>query len=229
MGNHPQVIPNPDDVLIKEVRAYTFGNDKSEQESGGGADCHKQSKGHWIVDSDIATPMSIYEQYRCNRTSWGIDAMGSIVVEVELTNSMVGVGISIGGDAACYIVEKHFARFIEGQDPNNVELIWDQMWRSSINYGRKGIAIQALSAVDIAIWDALGHLRNLPVYKMLGGKTKERMPVYATTARPDLAKEMGFHGAKFPLPYSPASGQDGMIKNVQLVQKWRQIVGPEYP
>ena len=75
------------------------------------------------------------------------------------------------------------ARFAEGQDPNNVELIWDQCWRSTVNYGRKGIAVQALSALDLAIWDARGHLLGLPVYALLGGKTKDKMPVYATTAR----------------------------------------------
>ena len=170
-------------IKMNSVRAFVFGDDNQEKESGGGADCHKQSRGHWIVDSDIANPMSVYEQYRKSRTSWGIDAMGSVVVEVELTNGMIGVGISIGGDAACYIVEKHLSRFVEGQDPSNVELIWDQCWRATINYGRKGIAIQALSALDLAIWDALGHLRGLPVYALLGGKTKEKMPVYATTSR----------------------------------------------
>lgn len=74
----------------------------------------------------------------------------------------------------------------------------------------KGIAIQAISAVDLAIWDALGKVKGVPVYELLGGKTKEKMPCYATTARPDLAKEMGFLGAKFPLPYGPASGEKGM-------------------
>mmetsp|Transcript_50927 Transcript_50927/g.55147 ORF Transcript_50927/g.55147 Transcript_50927/m.55147 type:complete len:209 (+) Transcript_50927:150-776(+) len=177
LGPHPVVIPNKskDTVVIRHVRAFVFGDDKQEKESGGGADCHKQQEGHWIVDSDIANPMSVYEQYRKSRTSWGIDAMGSVVVEVELSNGMIGVGISIGGDAACYIVEKHLARFVEGQDPTNIELIWDQCWRSTINYGRKGIAVQALSALDLALWDALGHLRGLPVYALLGDQTLRRI------------------------------------------------------
>jgi len=216
-------------VLIQHVRAFVFQDDAQEKNSGGGADCHKQAAGHWIVDSDIANPMSVYEQYRSSRTSWGIDAMGSVVVEIELTNGMKGVGISIGGDAACYIVEKHLSRFVEGQDPTNVELIWDQCWRATLNYGRKGVAIQALSALDLAIWDALGHLRGLPVYALLGGKTIERMPVYATTARPDYAQKLNFHGAKFPLPFGPAQGQEGMKKNIELVKKWREAVGPDYP
>mmetsp|Transcript_50928 Transcript_50928/g.55149 ORF Transcript_50928/g.55149 Transcript_50928/m.55149 type:complete len:419 (+) Transcript_50928:150-1406(+) len=231
LGPHPVVIPNKskDTVVIRHVRAFVFGDDKQEKESGGGADCHKQQEGHWIVDSDIANPMSVYEQYRKSRTSWGIDAMGSVVVEVELSNGMIGVGISIGGDAACYIVEKHLARFVEGQDPTNIELIWDQCWRSTINYGRKGIAVQALSALDLALWDALGHLRGLPVYALLGGKSKEKMPVYATTSRPDFAKDMGFHGAKFPLPFGPAQGQKGMRENIEMVKKWREAVGEDYP
>mmetsp|Transcript_6679 Transcript_6679/g.13959 ORF Transcript_6679/g.13959 Transcript_6679/m.13959 type:complete len:421 (-) Transcript_6679:126-1388(-) len=229
LGPHPPVEPSPDAVLVKHVRAFVFGDDQQEKSSGGGADCHKQAAGHWIVDSDIANPMSVYSQYRASRTSWGIDAMGSIVVEIELTNGMVGVGISIGGPAACHMVEHHLSRFIEGQDPSNVELIWDQCWRATMNYGRKGLALQAISAVDLALWDALGHLRGLPVYALLGGKTKERMPVYATTARPDHAQKLGFHGAKFPLPFGPAQGDEGMRKNIELVKKWREAVGPDFP
>jgi hypothetical protein len=44
------------------------------------------------------------------------------------------------------------------QDVRNVELMWDQMWRGSMPYGRKGLAIQAISAVDLALWDCLGKL-----------------------------------------------------------------------
>ena len=185
----PHLTVQPKGILIEKVRAFTFADDDDEKNSGGGADCHKQAKGHWIVDSDIANPMSVYEEYRQSRTSWGIDAMGTIIVEVELENGITGVGISIGGEAACFIVEKHLSRFVEQQDPANVELIWDQMFRATMNYGRKGIAIQAISAVDLAIWDALGKLRGQPVYSLLGGKTKEKMPVYATTSRPDLVSK----------------------------------------
>lgn len=55
---------------------------------------------------------------------------------------------------------------------------------------------QAISAVDLALWDCLGHILQQPVYALLGGKTKDRLPVYCTSARPDISKEMGFCGAK---------------------------------
>ena len=58
---------------------------------------HAQAKGHWIVDTPIANPMSVYEAYKGSRKSWGIDALGTVVCEVELFGGQLGVGISIGG------------------------------------------------------------------------------------------------------------------------------------
>ena len=167
--------------------------------------------------------------YSKTRKSWGINALGSVVVEVEADDGTTGVGVSIGGEPACYIVENHLSRFVEGQDPRDVELMWDQMFRSTLNYGRKGLPIQAISAVDIALWDLLGKLRNEPVYALLGGKTKDRLPVYSTTARPDLAKSLGFVGAKIPCPYGPSAGDEGLRKNVAFFKDAREKVGPDFP
>lgn len=206
---------------IRDVRAYVPG-------SSGGADYHDQLQGHWIIDTPIANPMSVYEEYKASRASWGINALGSVIVEVELDNGMVGIGVSTGGEPACFIIERHLKRFPVGQDPYNVELIWDQMWRATLPYGRKGLTIQAISAVDVAIWDLLGKLRDEPIYALLGGKTKEKLPVYATTVRPDIAQQMGFHGAKLPLMYGPADGVEGLKKNVAMVEQARASVGPDF-
>jgi len=186
-------------------------------------------KGIGSSTHQLLIPCLALLKYKASRTSWGIDALGSVIAEIELSNGVTGVGVSIGGEPACFIIENHLSRFIEGQDPHNVELIWDQMWRSTINYGRKGLPIQAISAVDLAIWDALGKLANQPVYKLLGGKTKERLPVYATTGRPDLAKNLGFWGANFPLPYGPGDGDEGMRKNLARIKEVRESVGPNFP
>ena len=51
--------------------------------TGKGGDYHRQSGGHWIIDTLIANPMSGYEAYKASRTSWGIGVLGSIVVEIE--------------------------------------------------------------------------------------------------------------------------------------------------
>lgn len=228
----PDVKADENAVTICDVRAYVVGSKKAEEEGGGFADCHSQKEGHWILGTDqwpIANPMSIYEKYKSRRNSWGIDALGSVIVQIELTNGMIGVGVSIGGEPACFIIEKHFSRFLKGQDPLNIEYLWDVMWRSSTNYGRKGLTVQAISAVDLALWDCAGKLRNEPVYKLLGGKTKGSLPCYATCYDPAAAQKLGFKGAKFPLPYGPADGDEGMNKNIQRVQQIRESVGPDFP
>ncbi|OWF43765.1 uncharacterized protein LOC110459260 [Mizuhopecten yessoensis] len=212
---------------IKAVRAYVTEAKEGDQ----GVDCHDVNDKHWIngFPTPMANPMSVYPQYTVLWKSWGINALGTMVAEVEAENGECGVGITIGGEPGCYIVEKHLSRFVEGQDPRNVELMWDQMFRATLNYGRKGLAIHAISAVDLAIWDLLGKLRGEPVYAMLGGKVKERLPVYCTTARPDIAKNMGFAASKITCPYGPADGEEGFKKNVEFYKGWREKVGPDFP
>lgn len=242
---------------IKACRAYTAAAaEKGSNAAGSGAasnsgDYHDVKDSHWIqgnlplaVDLDpstnvmkpdgeklpIANPMSGHvELYRRTRNSWGIGVLGTVVVEVEAEDGTKGYGCSIGGEPAAYIVEKHLSRFVEGQRPSSVELIHDQMSRATLNYGRKGVAIQALSAVDIAIWDLLGKLRNAPVMELLGGPVRQALPVYMTTSRPDVAKANGFVGAKIPLPFGPSAGDEGLRRNVEYVAGWREKLGPDFP
>ena len=212
---------------IKEVRAYTKDSQKAAS-VGQGGDCHDVPTGHWIDGSaphmPIVNPMSGYELWEDIRASWGINALGSLVVEVETTEGDKGVGVSIGGAPGCYIVEHHLSRFVEGQNPGDVELMWDQMYRATLNYGRKGLPLQAISAVDLALWDLLGHLRREPVYQMLGGRTKPFLPVYSTTCDALQAKKFGFVGAKIGCPYGPSAGDEGLRKNVCMLRETRNQV-----
>ncbi|RZL28769.1 MAG: L-rhamnonate dehydratase, partial [Sphingomonas sp.] len=164
---------------IKHVRAFVA--------KGGGADYHDQVGQHWI-DDHIATPMSRYPEYRQSRRSFGINVLGTLVVEIEAEDGTIGVAVTTGGEPAAYIVEKHLARFLEGRAPTDYEKIWDQMYFSTQYYGRKGLVINAISGVDLALWDLLGKLRQEPVYHLLGGAVRDELQFYATGARPDLAK-----------------------------------------
>jgi len=107
--------------------------------------------------------------------------------------------------------------------------MWDQMFRATLNYGRKGLPVQALSAVDLALWDLLGKLRKEPVFMMLGGATKSILPMYTTTSRPDKGKELGFVGCKIPCPFGTADGVEGMTKNVAFCKQARESVGEGFP
>jgi L-rhamnonate dehydratase len=204
---------------IVAIRAYVV--------EGGGGDYHDQGQEHWIVQQ-VSTPMSIYPEYKETRTSFGINALKTIVVEVEAENGVVGFGISTGGYPAAWLIMNHLDRFIVGQNVENVEKMWDQMYRASMYYGRKGIVMNAISAVDLALWDLLGRLRQEPVYAMIGGKVREELVFYATGPRPDLAKEMGFIGGKLPLTYGPADGEEGLKKNIERATEMRNRVGDDF-
>jgi L-rhamnonate dehydratase len=194
---------------------------------GGGADYHDQQQGHWI-DGQIATPMSVYPEYRATRSSFGLNVLGSVVVEVEAEDGTVGVGVSTGGPPAAWLVEKHLARFVEGKRAHELELAWDQMWRATMFYGRKGLVLNAISAVDLALWDLLGRLRDEPVHAMLGGAVREEIEFYATGPRPDLAKDLGFVGGKTVLAHGPAEGEAGLRRNLDHAADMRQRVGDDF-
>jgi L-rhamnonate dehydratase len=209
-------MPTP---TIKHIRAFTL--------RGGGADYHDQHREHWI-DDHIATPMSKYPEFRQSRQSFGINVLGTLVVEVEASDGTVGFGVTTGGEIGAYIVEKHFARFVEGRAVTDLELMWDQMYYGSLFYGRKGIVLNALSGVDLALWDLLGKIRAEPVYQLLGGPVRQEIEFYATGSRPDLAKNLGFIGGKMPLRHGPAEGAEGLRQNLDELKSMRERVGPDF-
>jgi L-rhamnonate dehydratase len=103
------------------------------------------------------------------------------------------------------------------------------MYRGSMFYGRKGLPIAVISVIDLAVWDLLGKVRNEPVYKMIGGATRDKLTFYCTGPEPNAAKSMGFSGGKVPLPYGPDEGPEGMRKNIDFLRQHREAVGPDFP
>jgi L-rhamnonate dehydratase len=204
---------------IKAVRAFVV--------RGGGGDYHDQAGGHWI-DDHISTPMARYPKYRASRQSFGINVLGTLVVEVEASDGTIGFGVTTGGEPAAWIVEHHLARFVEGARATDIELMWDQMFFGSLYYGRKGLVVNAISGVDLALWDLLGKIRGEPVYHLLGGAVRDELQFYATGARPDLAKQMGFIGGKMPVQHSPAEGEEGMHKTLAKLADMRGRVGDDF-
>lgn len=88
-------------TTIRQVRAYVV--------RGGGGDYHDQKQGHWI-DDHIATLMAKYPAYRDSRQKFGLNVLGTLVVEIEAANGVVGFAVSTGGEPGAWIVEKHLAR-----------------------------------------------------------------------------------------------------------------------
>ena len=208
---------------ITDLRVYTVAS------RGRGGDYFQQDGGHWVIDSLIANPMSGYPKYREKRSSWGIGILGSLVVEVETAEGVVGVATGQGGAPAAWLIRNHFARFVVGEDARNLNRIWDQLYRASLPYGRKGLPVMAISAVDLALWDLVGKVRGEPVYNLIGGLTRDEITFYCTGPAPDAVKALGFWGAKVPLPHSHFDGEEGLGANVDYLTAQRELVGPGYP
>jgi len=204
---------------IKEVRAYTV--------RGGGADYHDQQGYHWI-DDHVSTPMARYPEYRDSRRSFGLNVLGTLVVEVEADNGTIGFAVTTGGEIGAYIVEKHLARFVEGRKVTEIEKIWDQMYFATQFYGRKGVVVNTISGVDLALWDLLAKVRGEPVHALLGGPVRDELQFYATGSRPDLAKQMGFIGGKMPLQHGPGEGDEGLRQALSKLEDMRNRVGDDF-
>ncbi|HTJ94793.1 MAG TPA: L-rhamnonate dehydratase [Pararobbsia sp.] len=204
---------------IRHVRAFTV--------RGGGADYHDQDDGHWI-DDHVSTPLARYPEYRQSRRSFGINVLGTLVVEIEASDGTVGFAVTTAGEIGAFIVEKHLARFLEGQLVTDIEKMWDLMYFGTLYYGRKGVVLNTISGVDLALWDLLAKIRKEPVYQLLGGPVRDELQFYATGARPDLAKQMGFIGGKMPLQHGPAEGEEGLRKNIEKLADMRNKVGDDF-
>jgi L-alanine-DL-glutamate epimerase-like enolase superfamily enzyme len=137
---------------------------------------------------------------------------------------------------AAIIVQEQLRPFLIGKDPLAGEAVWDQMYRSN-RHSRDGLFLMAISAVDNTLWDMRGRYFEAPVYRLLGGPTRESVEVYGSclgySLEPERVKtrclalkEEGFRYQKWFLAYGPGSGPEGMQKNVELVRILRETVGP---
>lgn len=94
-----------------------------------------------------------------------------------------------------------------GEDPLDVGRLWDKMYQGTLYYGREGAVIQAMAGIDLALWDIKGKALEQPVWKLLGGRYRDKLRVYSsnmmqftpeeTADRLKAAKDEGFTAAKF--------------------------------
>ena len=107
-----------------------------------------------------------------------IEWTGNVVVRIITESGLEGWGMTDGSPIAEYILRR-FRDVIIGSDPLASEDLWNRLYQLIRPSGRKGVALIAMSAIDIAIWDLRGKLLGLPVHMLLGGSNR-RIPVYAS-------------------------------------------------
>lgn len=160
----------------------------------------------------------------------------AIYLRIRTAAGLDGLYGPIEQDAAI-VVREDLRPFLIGKDALAGEKLWDEMYRSN-RHSRAGFFIMAISAVDNALWDLRGRYYGVPVYRLLGGPTRESVEVYASclgfSLEPEavrtrclaLQKE-GYRYQKWFMAYRPGSGPEGMRKNVELVRILRETLGDD--
>ena len=141
-----------------------------------------------------------------------------LLVEIETDTGIVGIGeAGIGGGATADVIGKALKPMLIGQDPLLIEGLWQRMFARTRQFGRRGLVMQAISGIDIALWDIAGKVAGMPVYRLLGA-CRDRIEAYASggfyqegKSAADLAAEAegyrarGFKGMKMKVGRNPAT------------------------
>lgn len=148
--------------------------------------------------------------------------LGPVLVAVDTDAGITGYGVGGGGAAGVHVVRTVLRDCLLGQVVGDADasLLWQRMYRTTLPFGRKGIAIMAISGADVAIWDILGKSENKPVAELLGTPRSE-VPGYATLkSDTDPVLGEGFAAYKLPvhsfdLPYE----QDQLLSRVEHLRR----------
>jgi len=181
-------------------------------------------------------PMDLLELPQASMSTFTFH--GWLVVEVFADDGNVGIGnAALAPPITKQVIDLYLKPLLVGQNPWDIEFLWQHMYRKTMAFGRKGIGMTAISAVDIALWDLLGKSARQPVYRLLGGRTKQQIPVYASrlysgpleelAAEAKRYKGEGYKAMKLRFGWGPTHGAAGMQRNVELVRTVREAVGDE--
>jgi L-rhamnonate dehydratase len=116
-------------------------------------------------------------------TDEGITGIGEVDSSPELVQALVQAPSS-------HAVAVSLRDVLIGEDPLDVERLWQKMYRGLIYFGRRGIAIHAISGLDIALWDIKGKALGKPVFELLGTQQRDRVRAYASMLMPDTTAEV---------------------------------------
>ncbi|WP_170441821.1 mandelate racemase/muconate lactonizing enzyme family protein [Ruegeria arenilitoris] len=164
------------------------------------------------------------------------------LVEVQTDEGVTGWGECFGpGNVARAnksIVEQVIQPMVLGLDPLDKDVIWHKVYNLLRDHGQGGMPIQALSGVDIALWDIVGKVAGLPLHKLIGGAHRTSVPCYgygmmlrdepiadlAARFKDEAAtiKDMGFVATKMKTGFGPKP-------DVQLCEAVRRGVGDDFP
>ncbi|MGH7278720.1 MAG: mandelate racemase/muconate lactonizing enzyme family protein [Candidatus Rokuibacteriota bacterium] len=159
----------------------------------------------------------------------------AMLVEIVTDDGLSGFGEAYGPAAGTRaIVDELYRPLLLGRDALDSQVLWEELYNALRDYGRKGLPIAALSAVDIALWDVKGKALGQPIAKLLGGSFRTSVRAYATGLYrrrvPDVAAALaqeargyvaeGFRAMKLKVGF----GVEEDVRNVRAV---REAIGPD--
>ena len=183
-----------------------------------------------VLRYDLEEELGYSQQYFKQRTCH--------LVEVETDDGLTGWGECFGaGNVALAnktIVEQVIQPMVLGMDALDREVIWHKVYNLLRDHGQKGMPLQALSGIDIALWDIAGKAAGQALYKLLGGAFRERVPVYGygmmLQRRDDLAEAFEAEAAAIKAKGFPATKMKvglGLKRDIELVEAVRDGIGPD--
>ncbi|WP_024513591.1 mandelate racemase/muconate lactonizing enzyme family protein [Bradyrhizobium sp. Tv2a-2] len=108
------------------------------------------------------------------------DSRTAMLVEIETDHGLVGWGECYGPAKMTAAVVESIAPWLIGEDPLRTDYLWQMVYGRLRDHGQKGVVIQGLSGIDIALWDIKGRHFGVPVHQLLGGALRTEVTAYAT-------------------------------------------------
>jgi L-rhamnonate dehydratase len=192
----------------------------------------------------LSRPLDVYPEHKAAPARFGVTRqteprsypIEAVFVQIETDAGVSGLGGPIPPSIA-YIIDTDLRWLLQDADPIATERLWDLMYRHAI-HGRKGASMQAISAVDCALWDLRGKAAGLPVHRLLGGPVREIFPAYASALgfslepehvaqRARSFAEQGYTATKWFVRHGPTDGRAGIARNLELVRTLREALGPD--
>jgi D-galactarolactone cycloisomerase len=178
-----------------------------------------------LLEASLSEPFAYSRAWYSTRSA--------MIIEIETDQGLVGWGECYGPARMLAAIVENLSGFLLGQDALATEWIWHEIYARYRDHGQKGLLVQALSGIDIALWDLKGKFFDQPVHRLMGGPLRKEIKAYATglyrrkTGEPAayLAeeaagyREAGFSAVKLKVGF-------GIEDDVRMTRAVREAIGP---
>lgn len=166
---------------------------------------------------------------------------GKCFVLVRTDAGVTGIGevSPMNAPAAAHLITNSFAALLVGMNPLDIERCWERVFYRTYKQGVMGLQPEALAGVDIALWDILGKVADLPISQLLGGKRRDWVRVYASIGgganstpekmaeRAEKAVAEGFTAVKIRMDYGPIPPDANVKKDLETLAAVRNAIGDD--